>query len=44
MKTDELITLLARDAAPVDRGVLPRRLSALALAVCCLFLLSILFL
>jgi hypothetical protein len=32
MKTDELITLLARDAAPVDRGVLPRRLSALALA------------
>jgi len=32
MKTDELITLLARDAAPVDPGVLPRRLSALALA------------
>lgn len=32
MKTDELITLLARDAAPVKSGALPRRLSALAFA------------
>lgn len=32
MKTDELIGLLARDAAPVKSGALPRRLSALALA------------
>jgi len=32
MKTDELISLLARDAAPVKSSTLPRRLSALALA------------
>lgn len=32
MKTDELIGLLARDAAPVKSSALPRRLSALALA------------
>jgi len=32
VKTDELIGLLARDAVPVVRGLLPRRLSALALA------------
>ena len=32
MKTDELIGLLARDAAPVKSGALPRRLSALAVA------------
>lgn len=31
MKTDELITLLARDAAPVKRGAIPRSLAALAL-------------
>lgn len=32
MKTDELISLLARDAAPVESGALPRRLSVLTLA------------
>ena len=31
MKTDELIALLARDAAPVKRGAIPRSLAALAL-------------
>ena len=31
MKTDELITLLACDAAPVKRGAIPRSLAALAL-------------
>ena len=32
MKTDELIGLLARDAAPVKSSALPRRLTVLALA------------
>lgn len=32
MKTDELITLLARDAAPVNTRALPRRLSTRAFA------------
>lgn len=31
MKTDELITLLARDASPVQRGMLAARLSGVAL-------------
>lgn len=31
MKTDELIALLARDAAPVKRGALPMRIGMLAL-------------
>lgn len=32
MKTDELIALLARDAAPVKRGALPMRIGMLAIA------------